>query len=199
VTLSVSTPAVSPPFPAIPGPFTDLPSPMHLTIAALDSLGQPQQPLKAVLISVINTSFNFATVPGALDISRFDESHGVWVPLATTKFYNQLSAVTNHLSSFAVLSLTPAAGVADITVGPNPLRPVVNPGAVMTFRHLPAGARVRIFSYVGEKLVDLDADAGGTAGWDGRNRRGNFVASGVYIAVIEGGGTSRTLRVAIER
>ena len=70
--------------------------------------------------------------------------------------------------ALACLAVVPALAVPastlshlGITVGPNPLRPVVNQGSVMTFRNLPAGCRVRIFSYVGEKLVDATADGAG--------------------------------------
>lgn len=198
VTLSVSTPAASG-FPSIGSGLTDLPSPIHLTITALDSSNNPQQPLRPVLITITYSAANFAASPTALEIARFDAIRGLWIPLGTTRSGSTLAAVTDHLSSFAVLTFAAATDLSSITVGPNPLRPVLNPGVPMTFRNLPAGARLRIFSYVGEKLVDVDADGSGVFGWDGRNRGGGSVASGVYIVVIEGGGRKRTLRVAIER
>lgn len=201
VTLTISTPSASdrPPFPAVSGGVQDLPSPIHLVITANDSLNNPQQPVLPILLTVTYGASNFAANQTTLDISRFDTIHNIWLPLATSKIGSYLSAVTDHLSSFAVLSVGAAASLSSITVGPNPLRPVLFPGSIMTFRNLPAGCRVRIFSYVGEKLIDLVADGSGTVGWDGRNRRGSVVASGVYIAVFEGAGTKRTLRVAIER
>ena len=69
----------------------------------------------------------------------------------------------------------------------------------MTFRNLPAGCRIRIFTYVGEKLVDMVADGSGVVAWNGRNHVGSLVASGVYIALIEGAGAKKTMRLAIER
>jgi hypothetical protein len=199
VTLAVSTPAASPPFPTVGGAVSDLPDPIHLTISALDAFGAAQQPLHPVIMSVVYAASNFSANGTTLVLARYDTGHGVWLPLATAKRGNSLQAATDHLSSFAVLSVAAATNLSSITVGPNPLRPTVNPGAVMTFRGLPAGCRVRIFTYVGEKLIDLIADGAGVAAWDGRNRVGGNVASGVYLALIEGAGTQKTLRVAVER
>jgi hypothetical protein len=199
VTLAVSTPNAQPPFPLVGGPVADLPNPIHLTISALDAFDAPQQPILPVLLKVSYAASNFSANQTTLDISRFDAIRQVWIPLATSKQANTLSALTDHFSSFAVLSVAAAADLTSISVGPNPLRPILNPGAVMTFRNLPAGCRVRIFTYVGEKLVDLIADGSGVVAWTGRNHVGSYVASGVYIAIIEGAGTKRTIRVAIER
>ncbi|MFI5349922.1 MAG: hypothetical protein ACHQ2Z_10280 [Elusimicrobiota bacterium] len=199
VTLAVSTPDANPPFPTVGGSVADLPSPIHLTISAKDAFGAAQQPNRQVILSVNYAAANFAANQTTLDICRFDAIRGVWIPLATAKNGTALMAATDHLSSFAVLGVAAASSLSSITVGPNPLRPIVNPGAVMTFRNLPAGCRVRIFSYVGEKIVDMIADGSGIVAWNGRNHVGSFVASGVYIALIEGAGTNKTMRVAIER
>ena len=199
VTLAVSTPNAQPPFPSVGGPVSDLPNPIHLTISALDAFGAPQQPILPVFLTVTYAASNFASNGTTLDISRFDAVRQVWIPLATAKQSNTLMATTDHFSSFAVLSVAAATDLSSISVGPNPLRPVLNPGSVMTFRNLPAGCRVRIFTYVGEKLVDLIADGSGVVAWNGRNHVGSAVASGVYIVLIEGAGTKKTMRVAIER
>jgi hypothetical protein len=201
VTLNVSTPAANVVFPPLTGGVTDLPDPIHLTISA-NALTPPfaaQQPVLPVLLTVSYAAANFAANQSTLDISRYDTNHDVWIPLATTKLGNALIAVSDQLAPFAVLSVAAASGLSSITVGPNPLRPIVNPGALMTFRNLPAGCRVRIFSYVGENIVDMTADGSGTVAWNGRNHVGSYVASGVYIAVLEGAGTKKTMRVAIER
>ena len=199
VTLLVSTPAANPPFPPVGGPVADLPNPIHLTITALDAFNVPQQPRLPVILTVGYAAANFSANQTTLDISRFDPIRGVWIPLATAKQGTLLTAATDHLSSFAVLSVAAATSLSSITVGPNPLRPIVNPGAVMTFRGLPAACRVRILTYVGEKVVDMIADGSGVVAWNGRNHTGSLVASGVYLALIEGAGTNKTMRVAIER
>ena len=199
VTLSVSTPDASAPFPEVGGGFSDLPNPIHLTILALDEFGAARQPILPVILTVTDAASNAAANGTTLDICRFDAVRRVWIPLATAKNGGALTAASDHLTSFAVLSGAAATSLSEVSVGPNPLRPILNPGSVMTFRGLPAGCRVRIFTYLGEKLVDLSADGSGVVSWDGRNRSGSFVASGVYLALIEGAGTKKNMRLAIER
>ena len=70
-----------------------------------------------------------------------------------------------------------------MTIGPNILRTSSNPGQVMTFRHLPSGARVRIYTIRGELLFDASDDGTGNAAWNGKNAAGRQVASGVYVAL----------------
>lgn len=199
VTLNVSTPSAAAAFPPVGGDFADLVSPIHLIVSALDANGSARQPLKPVVLTATYAPGNLPADGNKIEYARFDDARGVWIPLSTSRVGGALTAVTDHLSSFAVLSVAPARSVSAVTVGPNPLRPILNPGALMTFRHLPANARVRIFTYLGEQIVDMTADGGGVAAWNGRNHTGSFVASGVYIALIEGGGEKRTLRVAVER
>ncbi|MFI5361402.1 MAG: hypothetical protein ACHQ49_05490 [Elusimicrobiota bacterium] len=198
VTIVVSTP-IGGVFPPIVGGVSDLPDPMHLTVAALDSAGVAHQPNLVVHLAVDYAPANYAADETTVDIARFDPVRQIWIPLATSKQGAYLTAATDRLSSFAILSVAAARDLSGITVGPNPLRPLVNPGAVMTFRGLPAACRVRIFSYIGENILDATADGSGVVGWNGRNHVGSAVASGVYIVLIEGAGVKKTMRVAIER
>jgi len=193
-----SIPAASGRLTAVPG-LPGLPG-INFTITAVDSFGSPLQPLRPIAIAAHYVPAAVAGVDaGGLTLARYDTAHGAWVPLLTQRGGGELDALTEHLTQFAVLGVSAPTDFASITVGPNPLRPDVNPGTVFTFRGLPAGARARVFTYVGEKLADLTADASGLATWDGRNPGGALVGSGVYIAVIEGAGAKKTMRLAVER
>ena len=66
---------------------------------------------------------------------------------------------------------------------------------------LPAGARVKIYTFVGELVRSLKADVNGMAHWDGTNDDGRDAASGVYIAFIRTGDkkSSKSFKVALER
>lgn len=72
---------------------------------------------------------------------------------------------------------------------PNPFRPGsggAHDAAGITFRSLPPGATVRIYSLGGtgmNELVDLDGD--GIIVWDAKNRGGRALASGVYFYVVD--------------
>jgi hypothetical protein len=200
--IAIVTPSV---IPAASGRLTAVPGVpgypgINFSITAYDPFGNPMQPLLPI---AINITLQAAAVAGfsptTLTVARYDVPHSAWVPLITQRGGNTISALTEHLTQFAVLSVTAPTDLSGITVGPNPLRPYLNPGQVFTFRNLPPDTRIRVFDYVGEKLADVTADASGLASWDGRSRRGGYVGSGVYIAIIEGAGTKKTMRLAIER
>lgn len=165
----------------------------------LDKNLQPDTP---VLLTV---GYRDSDVAGMAEdrliLGRYDESRAAWVPLASSRdpSANTVSARTDHLSLFQILQIGLASSLSGVTVGPNPLRSGRYPGQVMTFRNLPVGSRVRIYTYLGERIRDFSADAAGMAVWDGRNEAGKQVASGVYIALIDGGGSRTTLKVAVER
>jgi hypothetical protein len=135
-----------------------------------------------------------------LIIARYDPSRGVWIPLVSTPdaANNRVTARVTHFSLFQVMQAAQFGDLSAVKPFPNPLRP--NQGQqAMTFVQLPAGARVRIYSYLGQLLRDLTADNAGMISWDGRSEGGKPLASGVYIALVEGGGTRRKIKVAIER
>jgi len=92
----------------------------------------------------------------------------------------------------------PTSSLANIRIYPNPMRPAKG-HTRMTFSHVPAATRIRIFTLAGEKVKDLSANADGTASWDGTNDAGRRVASGVYFALIEGAGDKKRFKIAIQR
>ena len=81
---------------------------------------------------------------------------------------------------------------------PQPFRPAHGHTAV-TFARLPPSARVRIHAFSGLLVRELDADAMGTASWDGNNSSGRPAASGVYLVYVDGGGKKFTLKVIVQR
>lgn len=174
--------------------------PILFQVSAFSVSGASVTPTAAVTVSASYIPSQIGGVdPGSLTINYDDPIHG-WIALASSRGPNNtLTVVSNSLGYFQVFGASPPSTLAQITVGPNPLRPVVNPGQLMTFRNLPPGTRVRIFTYIGEKIADIAADGSGNAGWDGRNAAGSYVASGVYLAVIQGGGIKKIMRVAVER
>jgi len=93
----------------------------------------------------------------------------------------------------------PGASVADSFVFPNPFRPSLGHTNIK-LSNLPAGAHVKIFTAAGRLLKELDADAAGQVlTWTGTDREGRALASGVYLAVIEGTGGRRTIKFAVQR
>jgi len=173
-------------------------SPVNLEV----TLDKNLQPARNVEITV---GYRDADLGGMdeskLVLARYDEAHAVWVPLPSTRdpANNRITAATRHFSLFQVMQVTPAATLSGVTVGPNPLRPTRNPGQKFTFRNLPADGRVRIYTYLGELLWEAGADVSGMAVWDGRNKSNSAVASGLYLALVEGRGGKKLLKLVIER
>ncbi|MBI3563920.1 MAG: fibronectin type III domain-containing protein [Elusimicrobia bacterium] len=185
--------------PAASGRFAALGTPIAFSITATDPFGAAMQPQLPISIEMSYLPSVLGGVsPTNATIARYDAAHASWVPLLTQRGGSALSALTEHLTLFQVLGVGAASDLSGVTVGPNPLRPVLNPGQVFTFRALPAGSRVRVFTILGEKVADVAADQSGLATWDGRNPYGSLVGSGVYIAVLEGPG-KRAFRLAVER
>lgn len=81
---------------------------------------------------------------------------------------------------------------------PNPYRPGRG-DPNMTVSNLPAGVTVGIFTYAGELIRELNTDDTGSIVWDGKNRDGHDVASGVYYGLIRQGSHRKVIKLAVER
>lgn len=83
--------------------------------------------------------------------------------------------------------VAPPPGDAKVNGFPNPFRPGsggAQAAATITFRSVPSGGRVRVYTQAGEFVVELHDTAGtGRVTWDGRNEYDRRVESGVYEVV----------------
>jgi hypothetical protein len=120
----------------------------------------------------------------------------VWTLLPTSidPTNNLAAAASAHLGLWRLLEQVPAEGLGSVAAYPNPL----SRGA-MTFSGLPAGARLRLYSFDGTAVRELASDGAGQASWDGRNGAGEAVASGTYFVFIDGAVGERTLKVQVQR
>lgn len=197
VSVTIKTPAAW----NVPAPTAGLlalNSPVNLEV----TLDKPLQPSRNVEIIVSYRDSDLgARDESKLVLARYDEPHAAWVPLPSARdtLNNRITAVTRHFSLFQIMQVTPSATLTGVTVGPNPLKPSSNPGQSFTFRNLPADGRVRIYSYLGELLYEASADGSGMAVWDGRNKSGARVASGLYLALVQGAGDKKIMKLVIER
>ena len=151
--------------------------------------------------------YRLSDLPPGTDRSRlvialYDEANAVWVPLPSVSdtSANRVSGQTWHLSTFQLMQSQPETGLAGVKIYPNPYRPN-SVSDVMHFTNLPALAKVRIYTFLGERVRTLKADVNGMAHWDGLNDAGRKVASGVYIAFIQTKDkkSQKSFKVAIER
>ncbi len=92
--------------------------------------------------------------------------------------------------------LTVPGGGADPVGFPNPFHPSADQS--MTFARLAPGGRLRIYDLTGRPVIEVSADGGGAAQWDGRDGSGRRVASGIYWGLADGvDGTRRSFKIVV--
>ncbi|MCP4230867.1 MAG: T9SS type A sorting domain-containing protein [bacterium] len=92
----------------------------------------------------------------------------------------------------------PGSGIAfseppRMYVQPNPFDLSSHSGT-LTFVNIPSGATAKIYDMAGKLVTEL---APGEAEWNGRNDRGDMVASGTYMFYVEGNGLEFTGKFAV--
>jgi len=133
------------------------------------------------------------------------DAGGAWTQLVTSvdKEKKTVTAVTPHFSFFSVFA-SAASGLSALKVYPVPWQPGTGgrfDAQGVTFSGLPASARIRIYTLIGElvRLLEVTSADAGFKVWDGRNSEGHKAASGIYIALVKAGSDERTVKVAVER
>jgi len=195
VTMTIEVPAS---MPAATGGLAALATPVGVQV----NLGQPVQPVKDVTLELSYLTASLGGVDeNTLVVARYDPDRNVWLPLPTTRdtANNRVTALTSHLSLFQIMAAPKAANFAGVTAGPVPWLASRNPGTPITFRSLPAGAKVRVYTVMGELVYETAADTAGVAVWNGKNKAGENAASGVYLALLGSGGSSRKMKLVLER
>ena len=166
----------------------------------------PTRILNAITITL---PYRVADLPPAMQADRsklilalYDEAHQSWIPLPSVSdtANNRVIGRTWHLSTFQIMQAQPEAGLSDVKIYPNPYRPN-SVSDVMHFINMPAGARVKIYTFVGELVRELKADVNGMAYWDGLNDAGRKTASGIYIAYVQSADkkSGKSFKIALER
>ena len=165
------------------------------------SLDQPTQPHNNVSITI---NYRDSDVSGLdeskLIIARYDPANEVWVPLGSTPdpTNNRVIGLTNHFSTFQLMHAIPPTSVADAKVFPNPFLPTQG-HSYITFSNLPANTQIRLYTFSGERVKSLTTDSTGVVSWDAKNEFGEPIASGVLFAVLDGNGSTKRIKVAIQR
>jgi hypothetical protein len=150
-------------------------------------------------------TFGFAPAElGAIPASRalllrYDPGSGTCVPLETTvnTASGQMTARINHFSLFQVGQVAQATSAESARIFPNPY--YAGRDGFLTIADVPPLARVRIFTLRGEQVLDVKANAAGLLTWSGTNGSGRPVASGVYLLMVESGGSKKVLKLAVIR
>lgn len=186
-----------------------------LSLAVKINLSNSQSVLAGGSSAVVTLSYKDDNGDGLVDGSNAPlerlrmfsapDGGGEWTEMATSvdREKKTVSGTTTHFSFFSVFA-APSASLGAVKAYPNPWQPGTGgrfDAAGVTFANVPTGARIKIFTIMGELVRQLEvaaADAN-TKVWDGRNSEGRKAASGVYIVLVKSGSTDRTFRLAVER
>jgi len=148
------------------------------------------QPEKNVVIEIYYTDEDiqeFVSQESKLVIARLNEETNFWEELPSTieTDYNHIVATTTHLSKFAIiLPSFVSLEEAKVMIYPNPFYPKKNSN--VTIKYYPTEADVYIYNLAGELIAELDYNKNtGQSFWDGKNKYGKTVASGIYFLVIK--------------
>ena len=171
-------------------------SPLVFSIVADPAL----QPTGSLFFSFDFVPADLAGIPASRALLlRYDPASNTCVPLETTvdSAGGWMTARINHFSLFQVGQVPLSTTAGSARVFPNPY--YTSRDGFVTIDSVPPGARVRIFTLRGERVLDVKANATGLLTWSGTNGSGRAVASGVYLVMVESGGTTKVLKLAVIR
>jgi hypothetical protein len=162
--------------------------------------GEPDQPMSFTLVSGTGALTPIDAVTAADGSARCDFQS------PRNPETDRIRAATGALSVDLDLQVSytdPNAPGGYVTNFPNPFHPPLQSTTILYKLDDLATVTLRIFSLSGQPVLERTfarGTAGGSAGensfdWDGRNGRGDVVASGGYIVLIEAQGQGSTLNV----
>ncbi|GAB4032982.1 MAG: hypothetical protein Fur0012_12120 [Elusimicrobiota bacterium] len=133
-------------------------------------------------------------------LARFNPQTGQCIPLETTvdQGTRQITAKLNHFSLFQLMVYSPATNLNNVKVFPNPFYPNKGQGYI-TITGMPSGAKISIYSLSGDLLFETTSNGSGNAYWEGKNKKGFYVGSGVYLCVIKSSVGKKVVKIAVER
>jgi ligand-binding sensor domain-containing protein len=103
------------------------------------------------------------------------------------------------LSSLSIEAVQTNRSYSELQVGPNPF--ILPSDQPLIIRNLVVNSTIKILTVSGSVVTQFEAQGGGRAFWDGRDKKGTFVSSGIYFiaAYSENGSQTVTGKVAVIR
>lgn len=176
--------------------------PGGFNVAVKIDLSPAIEPIHPVYLTADFDPSAVGSVPlSQIALERYDSS-GVCVPLDTTFDptalpHPRFRARLNHFSTYQLVQIPLSTSAGTARIFPNPYR--VGHDGYVTIDQVPPGARVRIMTLRGEVLLDQKANNIGLLNWTGLNAVGRSAASGLYIVLVESGGSKKILKMAVIR
>ncbi|MCX7641661.1 MAG: fibronectin type III domain-containing protein [Elusimicrobiales bacterium] len=142
-----------------------------------------------------------------ISLARYNPQTGQCLPIKTDVNTNvvgvgiggEVTSYINHFSIYQLVIITPATTLSGVKSFPNPFYPNRSGQGHITIINLPSDAKLTFYTLTGVKVYETLADSTGTAYWDGKNSKGQFVGSGIYFCLIKSKYGEKILKLAIER
>ena len=162
---------------------------------------QPQVPVTLVLhYNEAEANDKITANEKNLVLARYNPKSGQCLPLKTIINVGQrtITAYLNHFSIFQLILKTAATNLDNISIYPNPF--YINRGqGFITIDNIPANSKIRIYTLSGVKVWSGTATSTGLLIWRGVNKYGEFIASGIYLCVIDSSAGKKIVKLAVER
>jgi hypothetical protein len=141
-----------------------------------------------LLQSYTVTSTNKSLLSNDVRTIAIDQKHGI-----------AYFGTDQGLSALAITAVPTSRTYSKLECGPNPF--ILPNDQPFTIRNLVANSTIKIMTVSGSVVKQFEAQGGGRAFWDGRDKNGAFVASGIYfiVATAENGSQTVTGKVAVIR
>lgn len=161
---------------------------------------QPQVPVTLTLYYNSDEAAQINSNSSKLVLARYNSISGQCLPLDTAiqPGPRTITASMNHFSVFQLMLKEAAANLTNVLAYPNPF--YMNRGdGYVTIENLPSSAKVTIYTLSGEKVWEGTAKTGGILTWNGINKYGEKIASGIYLALIDSSAGKKVVKIAVER
>ncbi len=146
-----------------------------------------------------------------LVLAYYDEISKTWNPVDSESITDTSTGIDRYaikakiwkLGTYQIMQPYQVADAGKVLIYPNPYKPSTN-GGYVNFANLPDmgnGCKIKIYTFLGE-LVQEIRSVGSSTSWDGRNKAGKNVASGIYIVYIQSNddkSVNKIFKLAIER
>jgi hypothetical protein len=133
----------------------------------------------------------------SLKILILDEKEKKWVPVEKSKVRfskNKVTFTTSDLSFVARVSFVLSSNLEEVVVYPNPYYPASAQQGALKFINLPQGVKIKIYNICGEVVWEKETEnTQGGVQWYAQNNKGEKVAPGIYLYLIQDKATGRKI------
>lgn len=117
---------------------------------------------------------------------------------AAVNTFDYTAATASSATVIQLILNTPPKTLSDARVYPNPFYPNRGDGYV-SIEPVPADTKLTLYTLSGAKVWEGNSGRSALITWDGKNKKGHPVASGIYLGVLDSPSGKKKIKIAVER